>query len=111
MYEKLQEIFKSFQEFMSNNPEYGYLIGVGGFVLLLLGVVFDWDWVVMPDSGSRRWFHRFMMENFGRKATRIWLGIIFGLAITACLLGFYLTPKKTVKSDNYNQKEISTKYT
>lgn len=93
MYEKLEELYKPIQEFMSQNPSFGYLFAAAAFGFILLGVIFDWDWVVMPDSGRRRWFHRFMMENFGRKTTRIWLGIVISIAIAACLAAFYLSKK------------------
>jgi hypothetical protein len=91
MYEKLEELYKPIQEFMSQNPNFGYLFAAVGFGFILLGVIFNWDWVVMPDSGRRRWFHRFMMENFGRKATRIWLGFLTGLTMIICLFGYYLS--------------------
>jgi hypothetical protein len=107
MYEKLSEFLKPFNDFISHNPEYGYLLCAGVFGLLLLGCILDWDWVVMPDSGSRRWFRRFLLENYGRKAARIWFGIILGLGTIVCLIAFYMMSKKRAKNSTTTQTEVS----
>ena len=77
----------AFKDFMAVNPHYGYLIATGAFVLFLIGLILDWDWVVEPGGG---YFNvEYWIRTFGRKTIRIYLGISVLLGI-ACSMGLFL---------------------
>ena len=76
-----------FTDFMSANPEYGYLIGVAGFLLIILGLILDWDWVVEPGGGYINIAS--FIEMFGRKTVRILYGLIMFIGVLICLYGFF----------------------
>jgi len=77
----------SFKQFMEVNPHYGYLIGVAGFTLILIGLILDWNWVLEPGGGffnTQDW-----INTVGRKTVRIFLGAIMVLGIIACSWLFF----------------------
>jgi len=77
---------ESFQEFMSANPHYGYLIGVVGLGIYLLGLIMDWNWAVEPGGG---YFNvQYWIETFGRKTVRIVLGVFTLIGLAAFLALF-----------------------
>lgn len=74
-------------EFMTSNPQYGYIFGIVIFVFLIIGLILDWDWVVEPGGG---YFNiAYFIETFGRKTVRIVYGLILFLGILFCLYGFF----------------------
>jgi len=77
---------KGFLDFMEENPHYGYLIGVAGFGIYLLGLILNWKWTLEPGGG---YFNvAYWIESIGEKAVRIILGIIMAIGMLSCLALF-----------------------
>lgn len=74
--------------FLSTNPHYAYLIGSGVMLVLIIGLILDWDWILEPGGG---YFNSaYFIKAFGRKTVRIAYGIIFFIGFLAFLYGYYL---------------------
>lgn len=83
----MEDIINQFNFFIENHPEYGYLIAASLFLLVLIGIILDWDWVVEPGGGYIN--IAYYIEMFGRKTVRLVYGIIILIGTLACLYGFY----------------------
>lgn len=76
----------NFLNFMQKNPHYGYLIGVLGFGIYLIGLVFNWKWTLEPGGG---YFNvAYWIESIGEKTVRIILGIVMTIGMLSCLAIF-----------------------
>ena len=78
---------------MEINPHYGYLIVVAAFMLILIGLILDWNWVLEPGGGffnTQDW-----INAVGRKTVRIFLSVFMVLGIITCLWLFYHFETKT----------------
>lgn len=74
-------------EVMTSNPQYGYLLGIGVFLFIILGLILDWDWVVEPGGG---YFNiAYFINAFGRKTVRIIYGSIMLIGVIICLYGYF----------------------
>ncbi|AEH02099.1 immunity 17 family protein [Lacinutrix sp. 5H-3-7-4] len=74
-------------EIMTSNPQYGYLLGAGVFLFIIIGLILDWDWVVEPGGG---YFNiAYFINAFGRKTVRIVYGLIMLIGIIICLFGYF----------------------
>lgn len=75
-----------FLNFMEENPHYGYLIGVIGFGIYLLGLILNWKWTLEPGGG---YFNvAYWIESIGEKAVRIILGVVMAIGMASCLAIF-----------------------
>lgn len=74
-------------DFMSTNPQYGYLFGAVVLIFLIIGLILDWDWILEPGGG---YFNiAYWIKTFGRKTIRIVFGTLLFIGLLACLYGFY----------------------
>lgn len=74
------------KEFITANPKYGFLIAAGAFIIFLIGIVLDADWVLEPGGG---YFNTaYFIDKFGRKTVRLYYGIILIIGIL-CFLGLF----------------------
>ena len=78
---------EDFTSFISANPQYGYLIGAAVMLVLIIGLILDWDWILEPGGG---YFNiAYWIETFGRKTIRIAYGAVFLIGMLAFLYGYY----------------------
>lgn len=74
-------------DFVSANPQYGYLIVAGLFLIVLIGLLLDWDWVVEPGGG---YFNiAYFIEMFGRKTVRLVMGSVMLICIILLLHSYF----------------------
>ncbi len=83
----VEQTYDQAQNFIANNPHYGYLIASVGFGIFLLGFVRNWNWVMEPGGGI---YNIAYWENrIGNRNVRIVMGITCGLAMISTL-GLFL---------------------
>lgn len=71
MFQQLEILFK----------QYWYLLVTGMGLLIVLGAIFDWKWVLESRGGRPFGFLHWVLDNFGPKGYRIVVGVIGALMI------------------------------
>lgn len=81
------------QDFFYKNPHYFGLFFIAAGLVLLLGALLDWDWVIQTGEGPFDLLK--LSQRFGRGTARVVMGIIAVLAITCGVFYFlFYTFKK-----------------
>jgi len=81
------------QQFLSDNPAvYGIFLFLLG-LFLLLGAIFDWNWIFGNISRTNYDFGKIdgMVNFFGRKTARVISGVFFALMMLGGVLVIWLS--------------------
>lgn len=65
-------------EKIRQDPHLAYPLLLGVAIFVLIGVIFDWDWLLDPQGSTK---FRLQMELWGRKTVRIYLGAVLSIII------------------------------
>ncbi|MBJ2173297.1 immunity 17 family protein [Aureibaculum sp. A20] len=84
--ENSEGVINQFNNFISLNPHYSYLLVAAGFGIFFLGFLFRWNWVLNPQGNHRMVrFH----EIFGEENVRKIMIVITAIVTIICLGQFF----------------------
>jgi hypothetical protein len=105
MKDKSGNFFNSFNNFISQNPHYGYLIAAAGFAIFFLGFLFRWNWIINPEGDTRSVY---IYEVVGKETMRKIMIVVTALVALICIGVFFLSDSK---QKNNSKNTLNTKVT
>ncbi|MFB9056658.1 immunity 17 family protein [Mariniflexile ostreae] len=87
MEEKTERFTTQFNNFISENPHYGWLIIAAGLGFLCVGYILRWKWVLNPEGRTRSVV---LYEALGEETMRIIMIVCTGLVTLMGIIFFWL---------------------
>ena len=91
--ESIKNFFdKTVPDYFQHHPgSFGWLLIAGG-LLIVIGCICNWNWVL--ESDGRVWNMNWIINTFGRKAARIYVGLLGTVLVVCGVLMYIYYPHK-----------------
>ena len=83
----MDNVSEKIDKWLSEHPDYAFLIFIGVFLFVLLGIILNWKWAWEPHT-SGGWE---LVNKLGERTYRFWKGVFITILIIILIVIYYTT--------------------